>query len=98
MSVDGTWNCTMDTPMGSQSMTLTLVTNGNELSGKLGGPQGEMEFSGGSVDGNTLKWTVSLDQPMPMQIETTATVDGDTLNGEATLGSFGTAKITGTRA
>jgi hypothetical protein len=33
-----------------------------------------------------------------MQIETTATVDGDTLNGESKLGSFGTAKLTGTRA
>jgi hypothetical protein len=95
---DGTWNITMDSPMGAQQATLTLVTDGNNLSGKLGGPQGEMSFEGGTVDGNNLSWTISIDQPMPMQIETTATVEGDSINGEAKLGSFGTAKITGTRA
>jgi hypothetical protein len=97
-SADGTWNVTMNSPMGAQSMTLTLTTNGNELSGKLAGPQGEMEFTGGKADGDNLSWTISIDQPMPMQIETTATVDGDTLTGESKLGSFGTAKLTGTRA
>lgn len=97
-SADGTWNCTMNSPMGAQSMTLTLTTNGNELSGKLEGPQGAMEFTGGTVDGDDLSWTVSIDQPMKMDIQTTATVEGDTLKGESKLGSFGTAQLTGTRA
>ena len=84
--------------MGAQQVTLTLVSEGSSLSGKLGGPQGEMEFKDGTIDGDNLSWTISIDQPMPMQIETTATVDGDTLTGESKLGSFGTAKLTGTRA
>jgi hypothetical protein len=95
---DGTWNVTMDSPMGAQQVTLKLVTDGTSLSGSLGGPQGEMPFENGTVDGNNLAWTVSIDQPMPMQIETTATVDGDNLTGEAKLGTFGSAKLTGTRA
>ena len=98
MGADGTWNITMDSPMGAQQATLTLVTDGGSLSGKLAGPQGEMAFDGGTVDGDNLAWTIALEQPMPMQIETTATVDGDTLTGESKLGSFGTAKLTGTRA
>ena len=97
-SADGTWNCTMNSPMGAQSMTLTLTSSGNELSGKLAGPQGEMEFTGGTIDGDNLTWTVSIDQPMKMDIVTTAKVEGDTLTGEAKLGSFGTAQLTGTRA
>ena len=97
-SADGTWNITMDSPMGSQQATLTLVTEGASLSGKLAGPQGEMPFEGGTVDGDNLSWSISIEQPMPMQIETTATVDGDSLAGESKLGSFGTAKLTGTRA
>ena len=96
--VDGTWNCTMNTPMGAGNVTLTLATNGNELSGKLASDQGTMEFTGGTVDGNNLSWTVSVDQPMPMKIETTATIDGDKLTGKAQLGSFGSAELTGTRA
>lgn len=98
MGADGTWNITMDSPMGAQQATLTLVTDGGSLSGKLAGPQGEMAFDGGTVDGDNLAWTIAIEQPMPMQIETTATVDGDNLTGEAKLGSFGTAKLTGTRA
>jgi hypothetical protein len=72
--VDGTWNCTMVTPMGSGSVTLTLSTEGDGLSGTLVSDQGTMEFTGGTVDGNDLAWTVSIQQPMPMQIETTATI------------------------
>ena len=98
MAADGTWNVKMDSPMGAQEVTLTLVTNGKELSGKLVGAQGTMEFTGGTVDGDNLTWTVSIQQPMPMDIETTATVSGDSITGEAKLGSFGTAKLTGTRA
>ena len=98
MAADGTWNCTLDSPMGAQQVTLTLTTAGSDLSGKLSGPQGDMEFTGGTANGDDLSWTISIDQPMPMQIETTAKVDGDTLTGESKLGSFGTAKLTGTRA
>lgn len=97
-AADGTWNCTMNSPMGAQQMTLTLTSNGSELSGKLAGPQGEMEFTGGTIDGDNLSWTVSIDQPMKMDIATTATVAGDSLTGESKLGSFGTAQLTGTRA
>ena len=57
-----------------------------------------LDVEGGTVDGDNLSWSISIDQPMPMQIDTTATVDGDNITGEAKLGSFGTAKITGTRA
>ena len=96
--VDGTWNCTMTSPMGAGSVTLTLRTEGSSLSGTLVSDQGTMEFTDGTVDGNELSWTVSVQQPMPIQIETTETIDGDTLNGTSKLGSFGTAQLTGTRA
>ncbi len=96
--VDGTWNCTMTSPMGTGNMTLTLHTEGSELSGTLVSDQGTMEFTGGKVDGDDLSWTVSIQQPMPMDIETTATIDGDTLTGQSKLGSFGSAQLAGTRA
>ena len=33
MSADGTWNTTMNTPMGAQNGTLTLATDGAALTG-----------------------------------------------------------------
>jgi hypothetical protein len=35
---------------------------------------------------------------MAIQIETTATIDGDSLTGQSKLGSFGSAQLSGTRA
>lgn len=95
---DGTWNVKMNTPMGAQNATLTLVTNGNDLSGTMSSPLGNMEFAGGTVDGDNLSWTIAVQQPMPMEILTTATIDGDNLSGQSKLGSMGTATLTGTRA
>lgn len=98
MGADGTWNMTMNTPMGAQEGTLTLVTEGDSLTGSMGGPQGELEIQEGKVEGDNLSWVVNMTQPMPMKVEATATIDGDTLSGEAKLGAFGTAEFTGTRA
>jgi hypothetical protein len=97
VSADGTWNTTIDSPMGTQAGTLELKTDANSLSGSISGPQGSMEFSGGTVNGDELAWNVEMTQPMAMTLEFTATVDGDNLTGQVKLGSFGTAQLKGTR-
>ena len=48
MSADGTWNTTMNTPMGAQQATLELQTDGGTLTGKMSGPQGEIELKDGA--------------------------------------------------
>lgn len=98
MSADGDWNVKMNSPMGSQEATLTLATDGGSLSGKMAGPQGTQEFDGGTVNGDVLNWKVSLTQPMPIDLEFTATVDGDSIRGDVKLGAFGNATFEGTRA
>ena len=98
MSADGTWNTIMNTPMGAQNATLELTTNGGALSGSMKGAQGTIEFDGGTVTGDELAWTAQMTQPMPMSLEFTATVTGDTLNGTVKLGAMGEATFAGTRA
>jgi len=98
MSADGTWNVTLNTPMGAQAGTLELATDGNTLTGTMSGPQGSMELENGTADGDSLSWPVNMTQPMPITIEATATVDGDEISGEAKLGAFGTATFSGSRA
>ena len=98
MSADGTWNVTLNTPMGAQARTLELATDGNTLTGTMSGPQGSMELENGTADGDSLSWTVNMTQPMPITIEATATIDGDEISGEAKLGAFGTATFSGSRA
>lgn len=98
MSADGTWNTTINTPMGAQQGTLTLSTDGGNLTGKMAGAQGEMELQDGTVDGNNLTWKADMTSPMPMTLEFSATVDGDEISGNVKLGAFGDATFTGTRA
>lgn len=98
MSADGTWNITLNSPMGAQQATLTLATDGGSLSGQMAGPQGTQEFTGGTADGDNLAWTIDMTQPMPMKLEVTASVSGDEINGNVKLGAFGDASFAGTRA
>ncbi|MCH7698996.1 MAG: hypothetical protein IH865_08690 [Chloroflexi bacterium] len=97
MSADGSWDMTMNTPMGPQTGKLTLKSNGDALEGTMVGPQGEVPLEDGKIDGDNLSWKITAAQ-MNMVIEFKATVDGDKLTGEAELGSFGKATLEATRA
>ena len=97
MSADGRWNCTIKAPMGAQQATMTLVTDGSSLSGKMEGAQGTQEFDGGTADGDNLNWKIEMTSPMPMTLEISAAVDGDAISGNVKLGAFGDATFTGTR-
>jgi hypothetical protein len=98
MSADGTWNTVMNTPMGAQNGTMTLATDGGSLSGKLSGPQGDIDLTDGTVDGSALTWKADITSPMAMTLEFSATVDGDEISGDVKLGAMGNATFTGTRA
>ena len=97
MSADGTWNCKINSPMGSQEGKITLVTDGESLSGKMEGPQGTQEFDGGAIAGDNLSWKMEMTSPMPMTLEVSAGVDGDKISGNIKLGAFGDASFTGTK-
>ena len=98
MSADGTWNTTINTPMGAQNGTLTISTEGGNLSGKMSGPAGEMDIQDGAIDGDNLTWKADITSPMAMTLEFSATVSGDDISGSVKLGAFGDASFTGTRA
>jgi cytochrome c1 len=98
MSVDGNWNMTMTTPMGERKATLSLKSAGNTLTGTQAGEQGSAEIADGKVDGNKVSWKVSIQNPMPLTLEFTGTVDGDNMKGDMGIGFMGSFPFTGTRA
>lgn len=96
-AVDGDWDVTVKSPMGDQKSVLTINSNGDSFTGKMAGSLGSMDIANGSVDGNTLSWKMDMTVPMPMTLDCTATVDGDTITGEVKAGAFGSMPVSGTR-
>ncbi|MCB2089236.1 MAG: hypothetical protein R3E18_03285 [Sphingomonadaceae bacterium] len=99
MSVAGTYNTTVKSPMGDQSGTFTVVDGGDgTFTGNLAGGLGSMVVENGKVNGNTLSWSMNMTMPMPMTLQCTATVDGDSITGDVVAGAFGSMPLSGTRA
>ncbi len=99
MSVAGTYNTTVKSPMGDQSGTLTVNDNGDgTFSGKMEGGMGSMDIESGTIDGSTIKWSMNMTVPMPMKLDCEATIDGDALTGTVNAGAFGAMPVSGTRA
>ena len=100
MSVAGSYQCLTKTPMGDQTSTFTVVpgADGTSFTGTNAGPMGTLEVLDGRISGNTLTWRMDMTVPMPLTLNATATIDGDTLTGTINAGAFGDMPMTGTRA
>ena len=97
MAADGTWQLTMQTPMGERRSTLTLSTAGGTLTGTQEADGNTTDITDGSVSGNDVSWKVAITNPMPLTLTFTGAVNGDTLNGTADTGMFGSFPFEGTR-
>jgi hypothetical protein len=98
MSADGTWNLTLQTPMGERRSTLTLSTAGGTLTGSQEAEGNTTEISEGSASGDSVSWKVSITNPMPLTLTFNGTVSGSSLTGNADTGMFGSFPFEGTRA
>lgn len=98
MSVAGTYDATVKSPMGNQHGTFTVVDGGDgTFTGQLTGTLGSLDVQDGKIDGNTLTWKMTMVIPMPMTLDCEATVEGDTLTGSVNAGAFGSMPMTGTK-
>jgi len=95
--VDGSWNCTIESPMGEQEFLFTVNSSGGSFTGRAEGAMGAMDIEG-EVEGDTLIWSMRVPKPMPLTLSCKATVSGDTLEGKVSAGIFGKFPVTGTRA
>jgi len=98
MAVDGNWTIVVKSPMGEQPSTLSVKNEGGALTGTQSAQGQSQAIANGKVDGNTVTWSNSITQPMPMTLEFNGTLDGDNLNGNVKAGAFGSFPFTGKRA
>jgi hypothetical protein len=99
MAADGTWKLTINTPMGPQESTLVLAASGAALTGTQSAGSGEGQaIEEGAVEGDAVRWKASISRPMPLTLEFSGAIAGDTISGSVKLGMFGTSSFSGSRA
>jgi hypothetical protein len=94
--IEGKWNITIDTPMGEKTGVLELKVAGSSLSGSLSHGEHRIAISDGRIEGEQLKWSAKITQPMRLSFKFTATVQGDRISGAARH-LLGSANFSGTR-
>ena len=97
MAVDGNWNITTRTPMGDRITTLSLKSAGGTLTGTQTAEGDSAEIFDGKANGDDVSWKVSITNPMPLTLEFTGKVSGDSISGEMGIGPMGSFPFTGTR-
>jgi hypothetical protein len=97
MTFDGSWELSVKTPMGAQTSVLTVQSDGKLLSGELSGNGETVAIHDGTVDGAAVAWKASVTRPFGMTIAFAATLDGDSLSGEAQAGTFPPSPLSGAR-
>lgn len=99
MSVAGTYDVVIKTPMGDQKGKLSVNPAGDGFTGSVSSDMmGSMDVQDGKVAGDTITWKMDMKVPMPMTLEGEATVDGDAISGSVKAGAFGSMALSGTRA
>jgi hypothetical protein len=98
MSVAGTWNLTIDTPMGKQSAVLTLEETASGVTGVASADGESMPLDNLAVDGQRVTFKQAITKPMKLTVNFDLTVDGDAIGGKAKAGMFPASKVTGSRA
>jgi hypothetical protein len=98
MSADGNWNLIISTPLGERQATLSIKAEGVVLKGNQAAEGNSAEIFDGDVNGDMIVWKVSITNPMPMTLEFSGTIQGNSIGGTVVLGAFGSSSFSGTRA
>ena len=81
--------------MGDRQATLSLKAAGGSLTGTQAAEGNSAEIFDGTANGDDLAWKVSITNPMPLTLEFTGKVSGDSISGEMGIGPMGSFPFTG---
>lgn len=97
MTVAGTWNLTIATPIGKQLATLEITEHDTGLRGVARAQPADIELVGLTLTGDRLTWAQSITRPMRLNLTFDVTVHGDDMIGTSKAGRLPTSTVTGLR-
>ena len=97
-SMAGNWALKIVSPQGTRLPKMSLVQDGNRLSGTYQGMRGDAPIAG-TISGNEFDLTVKIEtKEASLVVEYKGVLAGDALSGKVIMGRLGEAAFTGTRA
>jgi hypothetical protein len=97
MSMPGSYQLTINTPMGVQTPIMTITEEGGVFAGTMRGPTDVVQLEELSVAGADIAFKAEVPSPMgKFKLAFTCTVDGDTITGQCAT-PMGAIAFTGNR-
>ncbi|MYR55201.1 hypothetical protein GTY54_02720 [Streptomyces sp. SID625] len=97
MSVEGTWNLSISTPIGKIEAVVELRDQDGVLTGLAHGAGESVPLDDIALDGERLTWKQAVTKPVRLNLAFDVKVDGDTLQGTSKAGRLPSSKVTGER-
>jgi hypothetical protein len=90
-NVAGDWEMTSQTPRGEMTRALYFDQDGQKIKVTMEGFRGEEITGEGTVQGNTIEWTMTMSTPGgDFTLTYKGTVEGETMSGTVEMGDRGT--------
>ncbi|MGW7135100.1 hypothetical protein [Streptomyces xanthophaeus] len=97
MAVEGIWDLSVSTPIGTVEAVVELSGEAGALVGSARGAGEDVPLSDLTLDGDRLTWKQAVTKPLRLDLAFAVTVDGDTLTGTSKAGRLPASKVTGRR-
>ncbi|MFJ9426441.1 hypothetical protein [Streptomyces sp. NPDC101249] len=97
MSVEGTWDLSVATPIGKIRAVAQFRREDGVLIGTAHGAGEEVSLSEILFDGHRLTWKQAITKPIRLNLAFAVTIDGDALAGTSRAGRLPASKVTGRR-
>lgn len=99
--MDGVWVVHAATPLGQIDIEMTVTTRDGVVTAVAAGSGQRLQLEGITMtpegDGERVRWTQQLTEPMRIRVAVDVLVTGDTLAGTAKAGIFPRSKVGGRR-
>jgi hypothetical protein len=94
----GSWDVTIDTPIGTITAVLDITENDGSIQGVGRTDKESVDFYDVVAEGNRLTWLQNVTTPMKLTLKFDVTVEGDSMTGTSRAGILPASKLQGTRS
>ena len=97
MSLEGTWDLTIQSPMGAKTFRLEVRAGEGALQGTASANGETHPMTGLRQEAGRLRWSMQMPRPMNVVLDVDVAQDGDTLAGSAKAGHMPLPDVRGVR-